>query len=328
MSDQPLVSVVLRTYERPGLVERAIESVLDQTYEQFELIVIDDHSEDETQEIVRGYEEQDDRVRYIRNEENRGHVRTLNIACREAEGEYVAFLDDDDVWLPEKLEAQVRRLEEVGAEYALVYGATRHKDLESGETIYVARPELEGDVYWDILERGSGSVFGPPSNVMIRRAILEEFDYFDEKMSRGSGQKLFRNVAKRYKIAYTDCICVDYYVHDDRVTSIHTGDELEDAIRVHQRKIDDLGDDLERVPAAFLREHERIGNLYCVAGDVRTGRSHFKRAIDVAGIRATLLLRLTLSYFGSSVYKLFFTPEFRFRQTVEKYERFIPFAID
>lgn len=328
-ADPPLVTALITTYNRPSFLREAVESVRRQTYENVELVVVDDHSDTPAEETLSDVSDDGfERLRCVRHETNRGANAARNTGIEAASGEFVAFLDDDDVWLPEKLEAQVARLEELGEEYALVYGATRHRDMETDETIFVSDPGLEGDVYREILERGSGSVFGPPSNVMVRADVLEEFDYFDEKMSRGSGQKLFRNVAKRYRVAYTDELCVDYYVHDDRVTTIQTDDELRDAIRVHQRKIDDLGDDLEQVPAAYVREHERIGNLYCAAGDVRTGRRHFQQAIDVGGVRATLLLRLALSYLGSTVYRVFFTPEFRFRQTVEKYERFVPFQID
>ena len=325
MSNSPLVSVVLRTYKRPDIVGRAIESVLDQTYENFELIVIDDHSPDRTPEVVREYESEDDRIRYIRNERNRGHVPTLNIACREATGKYIAFLDDDDVWLPTKLEAQVTRIEKLPDTYAMVYGATRHKDMETEETIIVSDPGLEGDIYFEVLRRGSGSVFGPPSGVMIRNTVLEELDYFDEEFTRGSGQMLFRQIAKEYKIAYTDELCVDYYIHDDRITTMRSTDEIRESIQVHERKIAELGDDLNQVPAAYRREYERLGNLYCVVGDLAEGRNCFRKALSVGGVTTTLLIRLSLSYFGHRVYAFFFTPEFRYRQTVKKYKQFIPF---
>lgn len=328
MSESPLVSVVLRTYKRPNMVGRAIESVLKQTYENFELLVIDDHSPDETPEIVREYEAQDDRLRYIRNEENKGHVITLNIACREATGEYIAFLDDDDVWLPEKLSTQVERLESLSEEYALVYGATRHKNLESGETVTVSDPGLEGDIYHEVLRQGSGNVFGPPSGVMIRTQVLKEFNYFDEDLTRGAGQSLFRTIAKNYKIAYTDELCVDYYIHEDRVTTMRSESEIRESIRVNERKISDLSGDLEQVPTAFQREYERLGNLYCVVGDMRQGRSYFRQAIDEAGLSATLAIRLVVAYFGQQVYTFFFNPEFRYRQLVKKYEKFIPFDFD
>jgi glycosyltransferase involved in cell wall biosynthesis len=316
---------VLRTYKRPDIVGRAIESVLNQTYEQFELIVIDDHSPDETPGIVREYEARDDRIRYIRNEKNRGHVTTLNIACRAATGTYVAFLDDDDVWLPNKLEAQIKRLEELSEGYAMVYGATRHKKLETEETITTSDPGLEGDIYYEVLKRGSGSVFGPPSGVMIRKSILKELGYFNEELTRGAGQALFRTIAKRYKIAYTDELCVDYYIHDQRVTTMSSEAEIQEAIDIAKRKISRLEEDLKRVPSAYRREYERLGNLYCVSREMKKGRNCFKKALKQGGITATVIIRLSLAYFGHRIYTLFFNPEFRFRQTAKKYKQFIPF---
>ena len=328
MSNSPLVSVVLRTFKRPDIVDRAIESVLNQTYEQFELIVIDDHSPDETPEVVREYEAQDDRLRYIRNDENKGHVTALNIACRAATGKYVAFLDDDDVWLPKKLEAQVARLEELSEEYAMVYGATRHKKLDTEEVITVSEPELEGDIYYEVLKRGSGNVFGPPSGVMVRKSVLEELGCFDENITRGAGQTVFRAIAKKYKIAYTDELCVDYYIHENRVTTMRSEAEMRESIRVNERKISDLGDDLERVPSALRREYERLGNLYCVVGEIRTGRQYFKEAILKGDFAATVLFRLVLTYFGCQIYTFFFKPEFRYRRLIKKYEGLFPISID
>jgi glycosyltransferase involved in cell wall biosynthesis len=105
---KPRVSVIIATYNRETLLKRAIDSVLSQTFDDYELIVVDDGSSDGTAELVRGYE----RVKYLR-QENQGKSIALNNALKVAAGEWVAFLDSDDYWLPEKLGRQIRILDDL-----------------------------------------------------------------------------------------------------------------------------------------------------------------------------------------------------------------------
>lgn len=105
----PKVSVVIPTYNRAHLVGRAIGSVLDQTYQDFELIIVDDGSTDNTEEVVKRFD--DKRIKYIKHAKNKGGSAARNTGIKEAKGEYVAFLDSDDEWLPEKLKAEINILE-------------------------------------------------------------------------------------------------------------------------------------------------------------------------------------------------------------------------
>lgn len=100
----PTVSVVIPTYNRAHLVGRAIQSVLNQTYQDFEIIVVDDGSTDNTEEVVKSFN--DPRIRYIRHDQNRGGSAARNTGIKMARGEYIAFQDSDDEWLPEKLESR------------------------------------------------------------------------------------------------------------------------------------------------------------------------------------------------------------------------------
>lgn len=105
-----LVSVIMPSYNTAKYIEASINSVIAQTYENWELIIVDDCSTDNTAEIIAGIH--DDRIRYFRNDKNSGAAISRNKALREAKGEWIAFLDSDDLWMPEKLEHQLRFMKE------------------------------------------------------------------------------------------------------------------------------------------------------------------------------------------------------------------------
>jgi len=112
-----LVSVIMPTYNCGRFIRESIDSVLAQTYENWELLIVDDCSTDDTETVVSAYT--DPRIRYMRNEHNMGAALTRNRALREAKGRYIAFLDADDLWLPEKMERQIAFMQQNG--YAFTY---------------------------------------------------------------------------------------------------------------------------------------------------------------------------------------------------------------
>lgn len=112
-----LVSIIMPSYNTANYIEASIESVRHQTYENWELIIVDDCSTDNTDEVVRPFLT-DGRIRYLKNEQNSGAAVSRNQALREAKGKWIAFLDSDDLWLPEKLEKQVAFMEQNGYHFS------------------------------------------------------------------------------------------------------------------------------------------------------------------------------------------------------------------
>lgn len=119
-----LISIIMPTYNCGRFIKESIDSVLAQTYSNWELIIVDDCSTDETAAVVHTYN--DPRIRYLCNEHNMGAALTRNRALREAKGRYIAFLDSDDLWLPEKLEKQIAFMETNG--YAFTY--TNYEEID------------------------------------------------------------------------------------------------------------------------------------------------------------------------------------------------------
>lgn len=137
---QDLVSIIMPTYKCGRFIAESIRSVQAQTYKNWELIVVDDCSEDGTVEAIIEFKNQDDRISLFHNVRNRGAAVTRNAALRHARGRWVAFLDSDDLWEPEKLEKQIRFME--GNGYLFSYTNYQEIDEESkGMGVFVSGPE-------------------------------------------------------------------------------------------------------------------------------------------------------------------------------------------
>lgn len=133
-----LVSIIMPSWNTGRFIAESIQSVLDQTYPDWELLIVDDCSTDNTDEVVASFH--DDRIRYLHNAHNSGAALTRNYALREAKGEWIAFLDSDDLWAPEKLEHQIAFMKEHGC--SLSY--TEYEKIDEGSNalgIYVSGPE-------------------------------------------------------------------------------------------------------------------------------------------------------------------------------------------
>lgn len=133
MEDYGLVSIITPTYNCGKFISETIESVLSQTYKNWELIISDDCSTDNTEEIIKPYLERDSRIKYICNEHNSGAAITRNAAIRKANGKWIAFLDSDDLWLPEKLERQLKFMAENNYHFSCTESISFDEDANIAE---------------------------------------------------------------------------------------------------------------------------------------------------------------------------------------------------
>ena len=173
---EPVVSVVFRAFNCEKYVGQAIESILVQTLQDFEVVVVNDASMDGTEAILRAYAQRDRRIRVFRNETHQGAVKTMNIVLRHARGEFIAVHDADDVSLPHRLETQVNFLR-ANPQIALVGGGAYIIDGE-GEVIQVVTHKCAGpEEVRQYLEEGN--CFRHTS-VMYRRKCIEAIGLYDE----------------------------------------------------------------------------------------------------------------------------------------------------
>ncbi len=130
-----LVSIIMPSYNTGNFIVKTLQSVLDQTYTNWELIIVDDCSTDDTDERIKPYLS-DERIRYLKNEKNSGAAVSRNRALREAKGKWIAFLDSDDLWLPEKLEKQLAFMKENGYRFSYTdYLEIREDSTPNGKMV-------------------------------------------------------------------------------------------------------------------------------------------------------------------------------------------------
>lgn len=174
----PLVTAIVLTHNRKDLVVRAIDSVLVQTYPNIECVVVDDASNDGTKEMLSV--RSDIRYIYIPKEESCGGNHARNVGIKSAKGEYVAFLDDDDYWLPNKIDKQVALIKEKGCE--VVYGGMRAELVAKDNTIryedWAPHEGGEGDLSKKILTK----IYTTTSGLLVSKSALERVGLFDEKL--------------------------------------------------------------------------------------------------------------------------------------------------
>ena len=183
--------MVVPVYNGEATIAETIRSVLDQTYRDFELLVINDGSTDATPEILAAI--QDPRLKVL-DFPNAGLSASRNRGIECAAGEFISFLDADDVWLPGKLEAQLKALVE-NAAAAVSYSWTEFVDMEGRRLGYGLQPTESGQVFADLLVNffvGSGS------NAMVRTEIFEELGRFDESLTAAEDWDMFLRIAARY----------------------------------------------------------------------------------------------------------------------------------
>ncbi len=214
----PIVSVIIPTYNNAKYIGEAIMSVLKQTYRDFELIVIDDGSTDKTREVLGPYIKKK-QIKYIyQNNKKQGAAR--NNGIKHAQGELIALLDSDDLWLPEKLELQVPLF--VDKEVGLVYaGIIWFKDNDN-RIVKTTNPNrfFKGYIFDDLFN--SDKSFIPNSSVVIRKSCLEEMNctngtgpyWEDLSCATNEDYHLFLRLTHKFRVDYVPKHLVRYRLHD------------------------------------------------------------------------------------------------------------------
>lgn len=292
----PRVSIILPTYRRPGFLHSAISSVLNQTFEDFELIVVDDASGDNTGEIVGSFG--DRRIRYVCLESNRGEAGARNAGLMKLDprAEFVAFLDDDDEWLPDKLRKQVEFMESASSDIGCVYTGFYIVDAHTKRVIGKRLHSKRGDLYGELLVKNE---VGTPSTVLLRRECIDRVGLFDEGISYGVDHDLWIRISKYFKFDFIEEALVRYHIHEKRLSNdpyiVSKG--FDDMLSKYGISLLDLDRDY------YGSRYLAMGVLFCLMGDMKRGIRCLLRALILNPYNVRTYFYLALSFGGVNLFK-------------------------
>lgn len=194
---EELISIIIPTYKGSDKISKTLDSIFEQTYTNFEVLVIDDNGagtpeQKKTQQVMERYP----KVRYFVHPENRNGSAARNTGIQNAKGAFFAFLDDDDVWMNDKLYQQVERFKDLDSSWGMVYSP--YILVESEKEARLIDDRMEGRILYEFLVE---DVHIACSTIMVRREAVESVNGFDDSFRRHQDWEFIARIAQRYKIA-------------------------------------------------------------------------------------------------------------------------------
>ena len=213
---KPLVTVIIPTYNRAHSIERATRTVLSQSFPDLEVIIVDDGSTDNTEEIIASMKK-DKRIKYLKTPTNQGATHARNMGIEHATGDYIGFQDSDDEWLPTKLQTQVKVLGNSSTEVGVVFTGYWRVMADSRRIYMPIRPPDMNNAMEILLKRFFLFVATP--TVLARRQCFSHVGLFDERLSRLQEWELWIRFSQRYRFLYINEPLVLSHYQPESITS-------------------------------------------------------------------------------------------------------------
>lgn len=259
------VSVIIPTYNRSATIKRAVDSVFNQTYKNFELIIIDDGSSDKTESLLKDYFSYSNFI--YKRQKNSGVASARNHGIQTAKAEWIAFLDSDDEWLPEKLETQVRfhRNNPI-----LKVSQTEEIWIRKGRRVNPMKKHSKPSGW--IFESCVPLCLISPSAVMIHRDVFDRVGVFDEKLPACEDYDLWLRLTLDYRVQTLDKPLIKKYGgHDDQLSQkywgmdlfrLYTLKKIQNHPRLDSRQKKLLEEDMKRREAILRSGYEKRGKVF------------------------------------------------------------------
>ncbi len=280
----PTVSVFMKSYNHAQFIGEAIESVVQQDFEDLELIIIDDASTDGSREIIEHYARDDSRIRTLFHEHNLGITKVVNDGISAAQGMFIAQIDSDDVWTHDKLTQQLAILEQnkeaiIWSEGELIDQNSRPLSITFSEMVKSTKKKKSGKIFPELL--AGNYVFG--STLLYKRANLDGLRY-DERFLYNNDYQFLLELAHKYEFNYLSEPLAKYRVHGDN-TLAGVGVEAEkrrnvaraEEITIRQEALQRYGFELSETTMAEV--YASIAKCYSSLGNNKEARRLYVRAI-------------------------------------------------
>jgi len=289
------VSVVLPTYNRAHTLERAVRSVLNQTHKDFELIVVDDGSTDNTRDIVVSFA--DGRIRYIKHESNKGVAEARNTGIGASRASLIAFQDSDDEWLPHKLALQVEAMHKAGEHVGVVYSAF-WREREGNTAIIIPGSEIQqtdGDLSSILLKHN----FVTLQATLIKKECFDTLGLFDSKLRIFDDWDGILRIAQKYAFVFIAEPLVVAHATPGNLTSRKT------------TRLNDRAYFFEKHQSLYVQHSDiykvfayNIGNAFALRGDMPMARKYLRWSMRGTPWRIKYVVAFLLAVPGyASLYK-------------------------
>jgi len=297
--NMPTVSVIVPTYNRVHLLGRALQSIVTQTYGDFEVIVVDDGSTDNTGDFIRNFSALD--IRYIRHEKNKGEAAARNTGVLAAKGEFIAFLDSDDEWLPEKLQKQMDVFRDLPPHVGIVYSDMCEIERNGKKRLWKSptfMPE-DGRFYrralnYQVYGIGIGSA-------IVRKSCFERVGLFDERLSYYVDFDFFIRLSREFCFYHIKEPLMNYHVTGDSfrwVTTAHIGSR--------EVILEKYLDDIRQSRKTLSLHYWKMGRFLCLHDEIRRARPYLLKAIRAYpfNYKASAFLVISVSLFGRRIFHI------------------------
>ncbi|RBP58082.1 GT2 family glycosyltransferase [Alkalibaculum bacchi] len=301
-----MISVVIPTHNRVNLLGRAIKSAQEQTIKDIEIIVVSDGSTDGTDDYMKKNFNNDHRIKYISYNPSRNGNYARNKGIEASIGDYVAFLDDDDIWEKDKLEKQLNVIK-ADNRIGLVYTGLTSIYVNEGYS-YVVKPELEGDISKDILMK---NYIGTTSTVMVKKEIFAKSGMFDENLMALQDYDLWIRICQYTKVGIVKDSCIKYYNYTNKMQISKRTEKYEETYYYLKKKYAEL---FERL-SSYERNIQQKNYFLAIANlAMRNGSRRIATKYSSKALKSKLTLKgvafLFLSIIGNYKYALMLRKKF------------------
>ena len=208
------ISVIIPTYNRGNLIGNSIKSVLNQTYKNFEVIVVDDGSTDKTKEVVDIFK--DERIKYIKLSQNTGASNARNIGIKNSNGKYISFQDSDDIYYPDKLETQFKNIinKKSNLDFCKIKVIYNDKYKLIYPNIGQEKSISNGNIFNELISKGN---FISTQAMLVEKNFISKY-LFDPLMPRLQDFDLILRMIPKVKLSYTNKTLVELHIQNDSIT--------------------------------------------------------------------------------------------------------------
>ncbi|MCX5704347.1 MAG: glycosyltransferase family A protein [Candidatus Omnitrophica bacterium] len=273
----PLVGIVIATYNRANLLKRAIEGVLNQTYKNLEIIIVDDGSTDNTEQIVKEY--RDLRIQYIRNSKNRGASVARNIGIKSSKGDFIAFLDSDDEYLPEKIEKSLKIFKHCARNLGMVcsnFWKVEGKEKKLGVWKKI-KPNYQ---------------FPSPSTWVLWKEVFEKIGLFDERLRVEEDREFMFRFHDNFPFYFIDEPLLIRYGTKSSLSS-----NIEEYVKARKIFLEKHLLSLQKKRGFLARQFYRFAkDLYCI-GQKEEARKYFLKAFITYPVKIEYFAKFLGTYF-------------------------------